>query len=282
MSDNQEPTIEAGQEVVADAKVAEGQVQDQTAEGEAQVEGNQPDPNAETEDERKRKESARERRDREKAYKQRLRDNADNARQRADDADRRKQAILDAGSRVEAPTRERFPDPSEFAAARAVWSYQQSAAERDAGEATTAAENARRQAEQFELAEQQIAQQQWMEQLVEARVRYADFDEVVLDPSVPITAQVANIIRGSDNAADIAYYLGKNRAEALSIAQMHPLSAAREIGRIEAKLSAPKPRTETKAPPPITPGKASGSGAKSPDKMSADEYRAWREGGGKF
>lgn len=112
-------------------------------------------------------------------------------------------------------------------------------------------------------------------------MKYADFDQVALAPEVPITEQIADIIRSSDSAADLAYWLGKNRAEAMRIAQMPPIAAARELGRIEASLSAPKPRTESNAPPPINPGKGTGSGVKSPDKMTAEEYRAWRESGGK-
>lgn len=278
MSDEQELTQEVGQEVVADAQAAEGQVKDQTAED--QTDGEQPE--AESEEEKRRKESAKERRDRDRAYKQRLRDEADSARKRADEAERRREAIIQAGQQGQAPSRDQFSDPAEYAAAQAIWKWQQSAAQHAAGEASTAAERERHQAEQYELAERQVAQQQWAEQLVEARMKYADFDAVALAPDVPITEGIADIIRGSDAAADLAYYLGKNRAEAMRIAQMTPMSAARELGRIEASLAAPKPRTESKAPPPITPGKASGSGAKSPDKMSAEEYRAWRESGGKF
>lgn len=278
MSDEQELAPEAGQEVVADAQAAEGQVKDQTAED--QTDGEQPDE--ESEDEKRRKESAKERRDRDKAYKQRLRDEADSARKRADEAESRRESIIRAGQQGEAPRREQFSDPAEYVAAQAIWKWQQSAAQHAAGEANSAAERERQQAEQFELAERQIAQQQWTEQLVEARMKYADFDAVALAPDVPITEGIADIIRSSDAAADLAYYLGQNRAEAMRIAQMPPMSAARELGRIEASLTAPKPRTASTAPPPITPGKASASGAKSPDKMSAEEYRAWRESGGKF
>lgn len=278
MSDEQELTQEVGQDVVADANEAEGQVKDQTAED--QTDGEKPEQ--ESEDEKRRKESAKERRERDKAYKQRLRDEATNSRRHAEEAERRRDAIIRAGQQGQAPARDQFSDPAEYAAARAVWQYQRSAAENMAGEANTTAERARQQAEQFETAERHIAQQQWTEQVVEARMKYADFDQVALASDVPITPEIADIIRGSDAAADLAYYLGKNKAEAGRIAQLPPIAAARELGRIEASLTAPKPRTETKAPPPITPGKASGSGGKSPDKMSAEEYRVWRESGGKF
>lgn len=278
MNDEQELAREADQDVVAAAVEAEGQVEDQTAEDQQSGEP----PEQESEDEKRRKESAKERRERDKAYKQRLRDEAESARRMAEDAERRRDAIIRAGQQDRPPSRDQFADPAEYAAARAVWQYQQAAAENLASEANTAAERARQQAEQFELAERQVAQANWMEQVVEARMRYADFDQVALAADVPITEEVADIIRSSDAAADLAYYLGRNKAEAARISRMSPLAAARELGRIEASLSAPKPRTESKAPPPISPGKATGAGVKSPDKMTAEEYRAWRESGGKF
>lgn len=281
MSENEALAPEAGPIVVTEAETAEGQVADQTAEGQGEGQSEKTD-DATSEEETKRRESAKERRERDKAYKQRLRDEADKAHRTAEEADRRRQAVIEAGQRDEAPRRTDFTDPAEYAAALGVWRYVRSGAERAAGDATKAAEQARQQAEQYELAERRVAEKQWTEQVVEARMKYADFDAVALDDTVPITDQMAEIIRTSDAATDLAYHLGKNRAEAMRIAQMHPLAAARELGRIEAGLTAPKPRTESKAPPPISPGKATTTGVKSPDAMSTDEYRAWREAGGRF
>lgn len=284
MDDNEQLTPEAGQEVVTDAdeksgaEDTEGQAEGQTAEDQ---EGEQPEPE-ESEEDKKRKESARQRRERDKASRQRLRDEAESARQQAAEADRRRMAIMDAGRQGEAPRRDQFQDPAEFAAARAVWQYQQQAAEQAAGEAVSAAETARQQAQSLDAAERQIALQQWTEQVVEARARYADFDEVAMADSVPVTAEMADVIRSSDAAADVAYYLGKNKAEAARIAKMAPYEMAREIGRIEGSLSVPKPRSQSKAPPPTRPLKGGAAGVKSPETMSADEYRAWREAGGKF
>ena len=59
---------------------------------------------------------------------------------------------------------------------------------------------------------------------------------------------MTDLILTSDVGADVAYHLGQNRALAAQIAEMNPVEAARAIGRIEASIVAPKPRTETKAP----------------------------------
>jgi hypothetical protein len=57
---------------------------------------------------------------------------------------------------------------------------------------------------------------------------------------------------------------------------------ARAIGRIEASLQAPKPRTETNAPDPISPVKGKVSATRDPNRMSYKDYVAYREAGGKI
>jgi hypothetical protein len=61
---------------------------------------------------------------------------------------------------------------------------------------------------------------------------------------------------------------------------MSPLEQARALGRLEATLTAPTARTETTAPQPISPVKAKGTVTKDPSKMSPQEWRKFREGGG--
>jgi len=102
---------------------------------------------------------------------------------------------------------------------------------------------------------------------------HEDFDEVVgdLKPTSPGLAAIME----ADNGAEIAYYLGKNPAEAQKIAALSPIAQIRAIGRLEAKLAAEPvaPSPTSKAPAPITPltGTGSGSGGK-PDPKN---YEAW-------
>jgi len=93
----------------------------------------------------------------------------------------------------------------------------------------------------------------WEGKAERALVKYDDFEEVVgeIQPTTPW----AQALMEADNGEDIAYHLGKNLKEARRIAALPPLSQAREIGKLEAKLAAEpeKPKTHSKAPAPIAP-----------------------------
>jgi len=105
-----------------------------------------------------------------------------------------------------------------------------------------------------------------------------DFDEVAFNPSLPVTDVMADALNLSDKGPEILYYLGKHPDEAARISRLSPVQSALEIGRLEAKLSLPQPRTVTKAPPPINPlSGGQGSLSVDPDKMTSDEWRKWRE-----
>ena len=87
-----------------------------------------------------------------------------------------------------------------------------------------------------------------------ARDKYEDFEAVVYNDDLAITPAMAQVIKTSDVGPEVAYHLGKNPGEARRIAGLDPLAQAREIGKIEATLSANPPvRKTTSAPDPITP-----------------------------
>jgi len=107
--------------------------------------------------------------------------------------------------------------------------------------------------------------------------KYPDFEEVAKDQSVPITMVVRDILAESEIPEDVAYYLGKNRTEAIKIARMTPFAAAKEIGRIEMELKKnPVTPTQPKipgAPPPIKPvGSSENVVSKDPAKMTQAEW----------
>lgn len=142
---------------------------------------------------------------------------------------------------------------------------------------------------QVEAARQQAqaeAAQNWQTQIAEAKTRYEDFDQVALSASNPIDSNMANMIVTSDHAADIAYHLGKNPETGQRLAQISAsgdmITLARELGRIEATVTAPQPKTVSTAPEPITPVQASAAPVADVEKMTPDEYRAYRMGGGKI
>lgn len=77
--------------------------------------------------------------------------------------------------------------------------------------------------------------------------QYDDFEKVALQ--VPMSQAMIDALYDTDNAADIAYHLGKNPVEARRIASLDPIAAAREIGRLEIQLQQAVPqKNETKAP----------------------------------
>jgi hypothetical protein len=267
---------QATDSVVAEPVTAEPQV----TEPEGQIEGQAADPAGEPEGEEAKKSRAAERRERDKAYRAQLKANEAAALDRARQAEARKTSILNAGAMDAEPTESDFPDPLELSAARAIWKQDQRRAERYAKEAEREAETARKEAEGINQRERQAARESFEAQVEDAKTRYADYDAVARAPDVPVSDTMADLIVTSEQGPDVLYFLGKNRALAAQIAQMSQVEAARAIGRIEASLNAPKPRTETKAPTPISPVRGSASAGREPAKMSFAEFKAWRESGG--
>lgn len=129
--------------------------------------------------------------------------------------------------------------------------------------------------------DKQVLQSQVIEQYQdreeEARTKYDDFEQVAYNPAIRITDAMAQTIQASETGPDVAYYLGKNPKESERISKMPPLLQAREIGKIEARLTMQPPKKTSAAPAPIKPIGGKQGGTKSPADMSDDEYRRWRQ-----
>ena len=96
----------------------------------------------------------------------------------------------------------------------------------------------------------------------DARTKYDDFEQVAYNPSIRITPMMAEAIQSSEAGPDVAYYLGANPKEAERISRLSPISQAKEIGKLEAKLvSDPPVKRTSSAPAPISPVTAKGSGS---------------------
>lgn len=131
--------------------------------------------------------------------------------------------------------------------------------------------------EEYEVA-RELAHEVFEARAEELRAKYDDYDAVALGDWT-CTEVMAEAIRESDMGPQIAYYLGKNKAEAAKIAALRLASQAAAIGRLEAKLSAPSaPRNPPPAPPSPVNGVAAGV-QKDPAKMTMAEYVAWRNAG---
>lgn len=272
LTDTVGPEVIAPVEGVAEATTAPTEATEGPTDGQAA-------PDADTAPEDEKPSQAKERREREKAFKARLAAERDAALAQVAEQEARRQKIIEAGKREKPPVESEFADPLEFMLAKTLWANEMKRVERDAGEAGEAANAARERAEEIKRHEQAITAQAWTAQVADAKTRYSDFAEVAMAQDVPISDTMAEIIQTSEVGADVAYFLGRHKALAADISKLTPVEAARAIGRIEAGLSAPRPRTETSAPPPISPVKERSRASADPARLSVEEYRKLRESG---
>lgn len=129
----------------------------------------------------------------------------------------------------------------------------------------------------METQRRQILAQGVQKQFEAGASKYSDFEELVGDPDLPITQAMAEVMAESDVGADLAYYLAKNPKEAARIARLSAVGAARELGKLEAKLPTLAAPAVSKAPPPVAPVKGAAGGEKDPSQMTDAEFNAWRQ-----
>lgn len=168
-----------------------------------------------------------------------------------------------------APKEDEYEDYQEFIKAQASFVARQTAREE-----TAKIQQVARDADQQE--ENKRSKEKFDERQALARERYSDYDEAVFDDNLPVTQEMAEVIMDSEKGPDIAYYLGTHPDEAARIAGLSPVRAAMELGRIEAKITLPAPRTETKARKPMKTLAGGDRPTKSPEDMTPEEYRNWR------
>ena|ERR1700677_5066454 len=131
----------------------------------------------------------------------------------------------------------------------------------------------------------------------EARKKYPDFDAKALDPTlkIPQGSVLATWVMdpGNEQGMEIAYYFGTHREELDKFNTLTPFQQARELTRLEDKLSQSTPAvTEkksditvvtaptkvTKAPPPAKEvgGRGSASGNEEDGLVGAGDFRAYK------
>jgi hypothetical protein len=88
---------------------------------------------------------------------------------------------------------------------------------------------------------------------------------------------MADLIVESDVGLELAHYLAKNKELAHRIYDMTAVEAARELGRLEGRVSPPKTKTFSSAPKPVpTVSGKSASAGKTLEDMDYAEYRKAR------
>jgi len=87
-----------------------------------------------------------------------------------------------------------------------------------------------------------------------------DYNEVMSKAKMPVFEHVERLLLASKKSERLGYVLAKNENKLAQLNRMSPEEAAREIGRLEGRLSLPQSaRTQTKARKPVTPLRGSGS-----------------------
>lgn len=148
------------------------------------------------------------------------------------------------------PSPKQFADAFEYAEALAEWSAENALKNRDKAEV-----------EKKQIAERQKVLSDWETRQSATRAEVADYAEVIESSQVAVSDQVRDAIIESDVGPKILYHLAKNPDFAEMLQSKSVSSALREIGKLEAKLSADKsPEVPVKpvaqpsrAPAPISP-----------------------------
>lgn len=272
MDEQQTPAPEAGDDAVREETSSASEATENTGQDDPQP----AEPDGDTPDGEETSPS-KARRERRKAEMERLRQSEAEARAAYEAEVQRREKIKQAAESSQPPKETDFQDYNDYLMAAGAYHAARAWDERQSKEVDEKVSAHERQLEDIRNQQKQEAAENWAAQVAEAKSRYADFEQVVY--TAPISDGVADMIVASDHAADLAYYLGTNRQEAEQISRMQPLDAARRLGAIEARLSLPRPRTQTNAPEPITPVKARAGAAKDPSKMTMAEYAAARKAG---
>lgn len=103
--------------------------------------------------------------------------------------------------------------------------------------------------------QQREATEDFLERVETVKTSVPDYDkafEAFAAGGGKFAEHVIEEIRDSEKGPMLAYHLAKNPGVAAELNAMSPRDAAREIGRLEAKVSLPQPKRQTQAPAPLT------------------------------
>jgi hypothetical protein len=175
------------------------------------------------------------------------------------------------------PVRANFGSNEEYEDALLRWGVEKATADQKAREAVDA---------QKAFLEANL--KRYRAQVEEFRDAHEDWDEVV-NQDIPMHREVQLAVIEQENAAQVIYYLGKHPTYAESLAEMSPLSAVMEVGRLSARLktgvretrtanSGEKPKPRPRAPEPVRPvsTSAASSALTSRDAATKGDFQAFK------
>ena len=134
--------------------------------------------------------------------------------------------------------------------------------------------------------QERVAFESWTKRENALRGKHEDYDEAIESvkiPATPAIGELRSFLAESEVGPELLYHLAKNPAEVERIAALPPRRAIAEIGKLEDKLSTPKPKAPavTKAPPPPQTVSTKSSPGQKPLTQVEDfaEYEARRRKG---
>lgn len=196
-----------------------------------------------------------------------MRRRAGEAERRAEAAERREAELR---AKLKEPDPATFDDVSKLGAAQVAHTLDKRDADRLADEAANASKEA-----------DAAIREAWQERISVFKETATDFDEVAY--RAPISDAVAKDILRMEEGPQIAYFLGKNPAQARDLNNLSERDRAIQLGRLAGRLSQAPARRISQAPTPVDAvgGKGAQSGSFDPSKASMEEYAAKRKAGWK-
>ena len=126
--------------------------------------------------------------------------------------------------------------------------------------------------------QQQTVVTEFQRRTAEVRSKHDDFDDVVGYADIPVTSGLGQALLTSEHGPAIMYQLAKSPAELARVSALPPLDAAREVGRLEAKLASASPsakpsKTALRLPAPPTSVRGSSPSTRSLEDLPLSEYK---------
>jgi len=175
------------------------------------------------------------------------------------------------------PARADYQTDQEYEDALLDWGYK-----------TRATKEQRENAERAERERLTEIQNNYRSQVEEFKEEHDDWEEVV-NQDIPMHQAVTLAIVEQENGAEVAYYLGKHPDYARKLAEMSPLSAVMEVGRLSSRLKTGSPSTsdangganlkpKPKVPAPVRPVSTAATTSPLTSRAAAEKgnYKAFK------
>jgi len=127
-----------------------------------------------------------------------------------------------------------------------------------------------------EQARQTAADQAWTKQIEQGQKDHADVDiaQIINDPSFYqyFNQTMSDVVKGTGDGVDLMLHLHANRDVLQQIAQLSPVQAAQQMGRLSEQIKASATPKVSNASEPIDPVDSRSVSEKKTDDMSVAEY----------